>query len=333
MGKHTDMYIDGVPSSLINTAQKEGIKQLIKENLKPKPFNTIYEAFLKKFGKNNISFIEGVSYANDGNYHHMNEINIDKVIEAAKYHDYILLCLGENTYTEKPGDLNDLNLHKLQLKLAKKLSSCGKPIILVLNLGRPRIISQIESDMSAIINIYLPGNTGADALLDVVSGDINPSGKLPYSYPAFPNALAPYFHKPSESLDWSQGAYDYSGKLVQLYPFGYGLSYSKFEYKDIKIEKDTINSNDTLNLFLTIKNTSDIDGKEIVQVYTSDSHASISPDNKRLSICYFSSGESKECNFKSQLAIYHLLILKINMLLKVVNLQSMLVEIPKINFP
>ena len=274
---------------------------MIKDNLKPKPFNTIYEAFLKKYGKDNISFIEGVSYANDGSYHHMNEINIDEVIEAAKYHDYILLCLGENTYTEKPGDLNDLNLHKLQLKLAKELSSCGKPIILILNLGRPRIISQIESDMSAIINIYLPGNTGADALLDVVSGDINPSGKLPYSYPAFPNAIAPYFHKPSESLDWSQGAYDYSGKLVQLYPFGYGLSYSKFEYKDIKIEKDTLNSNDTLNIFLTIKNTSDIDGKEVVQVYTSDSHASISPDNKRLRAfrkIFIPSGKSKECNFR-----------------------------------
>ena len=301
-GKHTDMYIDGVPSSLINTAQKQGNfeSKLIKDNLKPKPFNTIYEAFLKKYGKNNISFIEGVSYENDGNYHHMSEINIKRVIEAAKYHDYILLCLGENTYTEKPGDLNDLNLHKLQLKLAKELSSCGKPIILVLNLGRPRIISQIESDMSAIINIYLPGNTGADALVDIVSGDINPSGKLPYSYPAFPNALAPYFHKPSESLDWSQGAYDYSGKLVQLYPFGYGLSYTNFEYKDIAIENDSINADDSLNISLTVYNSGDVDGQEVVQVYVSDLFASITPDNKRLRAfdkVFIKSGESKKLFF------------------------------------
>ena len=301
-GKYTDRYIDGVPANLMATVEKEGNmnSKVVKDNLTPKPYNTIYEAFEKKYGKNNISFVEGVSYENDGNYHHMSEINIKKVIEAAKYHDYILLCLGENTYTEKPGDLNDLNLHKLQLKLAKELSSCGKPIILVLNLGRPRIISQIESDMAAIINIYLPGNLGADALVDIVSGDINPSGKLPYSYPAFPNAIAPYFHKPSESLDWSQGAYDYSGKLVQLYPFGYGLSYTNFEYKDITIEDDSIGADDSLNISLTVYNSGDVDGQEVVQVYVSDLFASITPDNKRLRAfdkVFIKSGENKKVSF------------------------------------
>ena len=115
----------------------------------------------------------------------MMEDDIQKVVDAAKYHDYILLCLGENCYTEKPGDLNDLNLHKLQLKLANALSKCGKPIILVLNIGRPRLISEIEPLMSAVLNIYLPGNLGGDALVDIVNGKVNPSGKLPYTYPAF----------------------------------------------------------------------------------------------------------------------------------------------------
>lgn len=283
-GKYTDMYVDGVPANLINTASKANNmkSQTVIDNLNPKLYNTIYEAFSKKYGDNMVSFIPGVSYNNEGSFYDMLENNIQKVVDAAKSHDYVLLCLGENSYTEKPGDLNDLNLHKLQLKLANALSKCGKPIILVLNIGRPRLISEIEPYMSAILNIYLPGNMGADALVDIVSGKVNPSGKLPYTYPAFPNSLSTYFYKPSEVQNNSQGAYNYVGKLNNLYEFGFGLSYTSYEYKDVVLERDSLNFNDSLKISLTVHNTGNVDGSEVVQVYVSDLYASISPDNKRL---------------------------------------------------
>lgn len=301
-GKYTDSYVDGVPANLIATVEKEGNinSKVVKDNLSPKPYNTIYEAFSKSYGEENVSFLPGVSYKKNGSFYDMTEDDIQKVVNAAKNHDYVLLCLGENCYTEKPGDLNDLNLHKLQLKLANKLSKCGKPIILVLNIGRPRLISEIEPYMSAILNIYLPGNLGADALVDIINGKVNPSGKLPYTYPAFPNSLSTYYYKPSEVQNNSQGAYNYVGKLNNLYEFGYGLSYTNFEYKDITIENDTLNSEDSLNISLTVYNSGDIDGQEVIQVYVSDLFASITPDNKRLRAfdkVFIKSGENKKVSF------------------------------------
>ena len=144
-------------------------------------FNTIFEALANKYGKDNVKYVSGVSYKENGSYYDMVEDDINKAVSEANKSDYIVLCLGENTYTEKPGDLNDLNLHQLQIKLAKKLAETGKPIILILNIGRPRLITDIEPFMSAIVNIYLPGNFGGDALSDVLSGKVNPSGKLPYT--------------------------------------------------------------------------------------------------------------------------------------------------------
>ena len=299
-GKYTDMYVDGIPANLMATYGKDGKSKVILDNLKPKAYNTIYEAFSKSYGPENVNFLPGVSYKKDGAFYDMKEEDIQKVVDAAKYHDYILLCLGENCYTEKPGDLNDLNLHKLQLKLANKLSKCGKPIILVLNMGRPRLISEIEPFMSAVVNIYLPGNLGADALVDVISGEVNPSGKLPYTYPAFPNSLSTYYYKPSEVQNNSQGAYNYVGELNNLYEFGYGLSYTTYQYKDIRLERDSLKAKDSLNLSLTVYNSGDMDGQEVVQVYVSDLYASITPDNKRLRAfdkIYIKSGESKKVSF------------------------------------
>ena len=187
-------------------------------------FNTIFEALANKYGKDNVKYVSGVSYKENGSYYDMVEDDINKAVSEASKSDYIVLCLGENTYTEKPGDLNDLNLHQLQIKLAKKLAETGKPIILILNIGRPRLITDIEPFMSAIVNIYLPGNFGGDALSDVFSGEVNPSGKLPYTYPAYPNSLIPYYFKPSEVQNNSQGAYNYVGEVNNLYDFGFGLS-------------------------------------------------------------------------------------------------------------
>ena len=159
-------------------------------------FNTIYEAIANNYGKNNVKYVSGVSYKENGSYYDMVEDNINLAVREAKNSDYVVLCLGESTYTEKPGDLNDLTLHHLQLKLAKELAKTGKPIILILNLGRPRLISDIEALMSAVVNVYLPGNFGGDALSDIISGNVNPSGKLPYTYPLYPNSLLPYYYKP-----------------------------------------------------------------------------------------------------------------------------------------
>jgi len=301
-GKYTDMYVDGIPANLMATVEKDGNmnSKVVKDNLNPKPYKTIYEAFSNSYGKDNVSFVPGVSYKKKGSFYDMNEDDIQKVVDKAKDHDYVLLCLGENCYTEKPGDLNDLNLHKLQLKLANKLSKCGKPIILVLNIGRPRLISEIEPFMSAVLNIYLPGNMGADALVDIVSGKVNPSGKLPYTYPAFPNSLSTYYYKPSEVQNNSQGAYNYVGKLNNLYEFGYGLSYTNYEYEDVSLESDSLSSNDSLKLSLTVKNNGNKDGNEVVQVYVSDLFASITPDNKRLRAfdkVFIKSGDSKKVSF------------------------------------
>ena len=249
----------------------------------------------------NVTFISGVSYKENASFYDMTQDNIGEVVKAAKDHDYILLCLGENSYTEKPGDLNDLNLHKLQLKLANELSKTGKPIILVLNIGRPRLISEIEPFMSAILNIYLPGNFGGDALADIVSGKVNPSGKLPYTYPAFPNSLSTYYYKPSEVQNNSQGAYNYVGKLNNLYEFGYGLSYTKYEYKDFVLENDSLAINDTIKVSVDVYNKGAMSGFETVQLYTTDMYASITPDNKRLRAfekTFIESGSFKKIKFK-----------------------------------
>ena len=245
-------------------------------------FNTIFEALANKYGKDNVKYVSGVSYKENGSYYDMVEDDINKAVSEANKSDYIVLCLGENTYTEKPGDLNDLNLHKLQIKLAKKLAETGKPIILILNIGRPRLITDIEPFMSAIVNIYLPGNFGGDALSDVFSGKVNPSGKLPYTYPAYPNSLIPYYFKPSEVQNNSQGAYNYVGEVNNLYDFGFGLSYSEFTYSNLEINNDQFNLDDSIKISVNVKNSGKIDGSETVQLYSSDLYASLTPDVKRL---------------------------------------------------
>ena len=232
-------------------------------------FNTIFEALANKYGKDNVKYVSGVSYKENGSYYDMVEDDINKAVSEANKSDYIVLCLGENTYTEKPGDLNDLNLHKLQIKLAKKLAETGKPIILILNIGRPRLITDIEPFMSAIVNIYLPGNFGGDALSDVLSGKVNPSGKLPYTYPAYPNSLIPYYFKPSEVQNNSQGAYNYVGEVNNLYDFGFGLSYSEFTYSNLEINNEQFNLDDSIKISVNVKNSGKIDGSETVQLYSS----------------------------------------------------------------
>ena len=245
-------------------------------------YNTIYEAFCNKFGADNIILEKGVSYNERGDYYMENRPEIEKAVAAAKKADVIVACIGENSYCETPGNLTDLWLSENQRNLVKALAATGKPVILVLNEGRPRLITDIEPLAKAVIDIFLPGNYGADALVDLIAGDANFSAKMPYTYPREINSLANYDYKMSEEVGTMQGAYNYDAKVSLLWPFGYGLSYTNFEYYNLKVDRSTFTADDILTVSVDVKNTGPMAGKEAVLLYSSDLVASVIPDNKRL---------------------------------------------------
>ncbi|HEX2607325.1 MAG TPA: glycoside hydrolase family 3 N-terminal domain-containing protein [Flavisolibacter sp.] len=240
-------------------------------------YNTIVEAVRNEFGAANVTLEQGVVYKPGGTFNQDTAVNMAAAVQAAANVDYIILCIGENSYTETPGNLNDLNLSDNQLALAQAMYQTGKPVVLVLNEGRPRIINRIEPGAAAIVDIYLPGNFGADALADVLSGDVNPSGKLPITYPRYANDLYSYIHKPSQGATNPQG-----GESNPQYEFGYGLSYTRFSYSDLKLNKSSYGPDETITVSVTVTNTGAREGKEAVQVFTSDLIASLTPDVKRL---------------------------------------------------
>jgi beta-glucosidase len=243
-------------------------------------YNTIVEALQKE--STSVTYVPTVTYNDKGKYWEENQTDLSAATSAALIADYIIVCVGENSYTEKPGDLHDLSLSANQLALVKAMAKTGKPVILVLNEGRPRLISQIEREVDAIIQTYLPGNFGGDALADVLYGTINPSGKLPYTYPMYANTLVTYDHKPSEEQNKMQGVYDYESDFAIQYPFGFGLSYTTFEYSELAVSKNSISPNENITISVTVKNTGKVEGKEVVQLFVSDLYASITPDVKRL---------------------------------------------------
>jgi beta-glucosidase len=245
-------------------------------------YHTILTAMQKNLGKENVSYFPGVNFVMDGKYYQDTAQQLNELLKYAASVDYILVCLGENSYTEKPGDLNDLALSPNQQALALMAAKTGKPVILVLNEGRPRVISNIEESMSAVLMTYLPGNYGADALCDILTGKVNPSGKLPITYPRYVNSLATYIHKYSDQQTNPQGAYDYSADYNPQYDFGFGLSYSSFEYYDLLTDQKQYAAGDTIIVSVKLKNTGKLAGKEVVQLYASDLVASLSPDVKRL---------------------------------------------------
>jgi len=246
-------------------------------------YNTILKAIQRKAGQQNVSYIPGVIYKMDGKYYEEYADKMDEAVDAAKNADVIVLCLGENTYTETPGNLNDLYISDLQTELAQKLAATGKKIILVLNEGRPRVISKFENKMAAVLQTYQPGNFGGDALADILYGDVNPSGRLPYTYPQYPNALFTYYHKPSESRSTTEGVYNYDADYNPQYVFGQGLSYTTFTYSDIKLSSKVLKAGEKLTVAVDITNSGKVNGKESVLLYTSQLVSSpISPDAKRL---------------------------------------------------
>jgi beta-glucosidase len=245
-------------------------------------YNTIYEALCNKYGKENIILEQGVTYDEGKAYYDENEPQIDKAVKAAAGADVIIACIGENSYTETPGNLTDLWLSKNQRNLVKELAKTGKPIILVLNEGRPRLIADIEPLAKAVIDILIPGNYGADALANLLAGDANFSAKMPYTYPREINSLNTYDYKVSEEVGTMAGAYNYDAKVSLQWPFGYGLSYTTYEYSNLKVDKKNFTANDVLTVTVDVKNTGARAGKEAVLLYSSDIVASVVPDNKRL---------------------------------------------------
>ena len=245
-------------------------------------YNTIYEALCNKYGKENVILEQGVTYNEDGAYYDENEPQIDKAVAAAAQADIIIAAIGENSYTETPGNLTDLWLSKNQRKLVKELAKTGKPIILVLNEGRPRLIADIEPLAKAVVDILIPGNYGGDALANLLAGDANFSAKMPYTYPREINSLNTYDYKVSEEVGTMAGAYNYDAKVSLQWPFGYGLSYTTFEYSNLKVDKATFSADDVLTVSVDVKNTGSLAGKEAVLLYSSDLVASIVPDNRRL---------------------------------------------------
>ena len=240
-------------------------------------YNTIYEALCNKYGKENVILEQGVTYNEDGAYYDENEPQIDKAVAAAAQADIIIAA-----YTETPGNLTDLWLSKNQRKLVKELAKTGKPIILVLNEGRPRLIADIEPLAKAVVDILIPGNYGGDALANLLAGDANFSAKMPYTYPREINSLNTYDYKVSEEVGTMAGAYNYDAKVSLQWPFGYGLSYTTFEYSNLKVDKATFSADDILTVSVDVKNTGSRAGKEAVLLYSSDLVASVVPDNKRL---------------------------------------------------
>ena len=264
-------------------------------------YNTIYEALCNKYGKDNIILEQGVTYNEDAAYYVENAPQIDKAVAAAANAELIIAAIGENSYTETPGNLTDLWLSENQRNLVKELAKTGKPMILVLNEGRPRLIADIEPLAKAVVDILIPGNYGGDALANLLAGDANFSGKMPYTYPKEINSLNTYDYKVSEEVGTMAGAYNYDAKVSLQWPFGYGLSYTTFDYANLKVDKASFTSDDILTVSVDVKNTGSRAGKEAVLLFSSDLVASIVPDNKRLrdfTKIELQPGETKTVTFK-----------------------------------
>ena len=269
-------------------------------------YNTIYEALAQKFGESNVVYEPGVTYDetdrwSTGAWQKENTPQIAKAVAAASRVDVIVACIGENSYCETPGNIDDLNLSGNQKELVKALAKTGKPIILVINEGRPRVLREIEPLAKAVIDVMLPGNYGGDALAALMSGEENFSGKLPFTYPKYVNSLHTYDYKVSESRETMAGEYNYDAIMDVQWPFGFGLSYTTFEYSDFKcVSGAAFAAGDDLKFEVTVRNTGSHNGKEAVLLYSSDIVASLIPDVKRLrefTKVELAPGESKVVSF------------------------------------
>ena len=247
-----------------------------------KDYNTILEALTNKFGESNVTYVPTVTFNQKGSYQDENVADMENAVKAAASSDVIVACIGENSYCETPGNLTDLYLSANQRNMVKALAKTGKPIVLVINEGRPRILADIEPLAKGIIDIIIPGNFGGDALAELMAGERNFSAKLPFTYPREINSLVTYDYKVSEEVGKMEGVYDYDARVNVQWPFGYGKSYTTFEYSDLKVDKTEFTPSDILTVSVNVTNTGSRDGKEAVLLFSSDLVASVVPDNKRL---------------------------------------------------
>lgn len=245
-------------------------------------YNTLYEAICQEFGADHVRLEQGVTYVAEGTYTEENTPEIAKAVAAAHQVDVIIACIGENSYCETPGNLSEMAISENQRNLVKALATTGKPMILVLNEGRPRIIHDLEPLAQGIIHIMLPGNFGGNALANILSGEANPSAKMPYTYPRHEAELTTYDYRVSEEMDKMEGAYDYDAVISVQWPFGYGLSYTTFEYSRLVCSHSDFNVQDELTFTVDVTNTGKRTGKEVVMLFSRDMVASLTPENRRL---------------------------------------------------
>ena len=244
--------------------------------------NTILEALQQRFGMANVIYEASVTYNNDGPYWAENEPQIERAVQAAAGADIIVACVGENSYAETPGNLDDLALSANQRDLVKALASTGKPVVLILNEGRPRLVSDIEPLAAAVVDILLPGNEGGNALARLLAGDDNFSGRMPFTYPRHSASLTTYDYRVSEETGTMQGVYDYNAQVDVQWPFGYGLSYTTFEYSNMHVDKTDFTAGDVLTVTIDVKNTGRMAGKESVLLFSRDIVATLVPESRRL---------------------------------------------------
>ena len=262
-------------------------------------FNTIYEALAAEFDK--VSYVPGVEYDLDSPLWSYETADIAPAVAAARNADVIVACVGENSYCETPGNLVDMHLSQNQKNLVKALAATGKPLVLVLNEGRPRIVDELVPLADAVIVAMLPGNYGGDALAALMSGKENFSGKLPFTYPKYSNKHAVYDYKVSEKTETMLGSYGYNADMVVQWPFGHGLSYTSYEYSNLSVDRTEFKADDVIKISVDVKNTGNVAGKESVLLFSSDHYASCIPDNKRLrdfTKVSLAPGESATVNFE-----------------------------------
>jgi len=272
------------------------------ESLYPKDSVSIRRA-IEKVGGTNVTYVPGTkitrrpgSASNNTPTDIEAEVDIPAAVRAAQAADVVVLCLGEGSYCETPGNITDLTLGELQLRLAEAIQATGKPVVLVLVEGRPRVINRIVDKAGAVLMAYNPGNAGGQAVADVLFGDVNPSGKLPFTYPRTPNGLITYDHKPFETEDTAFGNMAFKPQ----FEFGQGLSYTTFAYSDLRLGQKTMTGNADFSVSVTVANSGRRAGKEVVQLYVSDLVASLSPAGKRLrrfAKIYLEPGQSRTLTF------------------------------------
>ncbi len=243
-------------------------------------YNTVYEALKTKF--KSVKYLPVLEYDPNGNFQAEIKGDYSAAVRAARNADVIVAAIGENSYCETVGNINDISLSANQRELVKALSKTGKPIVLVLNEGRPRVLSDIEPLAQSVVSVLLPGNYGADALATLLCGEENFSGKLPYTYPKYVNRLNTYDYKLCENRATMNGLYNYDANIESQWPFAYGLSYTDFEYSNLTVDKKEFRAGDVIRVSVDVKNTGMVEGKEAVLLFASDLYASLTPDVRRL---------------------------------------------------